>query len=143
MCSSDLDVPGRPPGPGNQVLDLVALEIDQVDERRSELEVHLGVDGSARKLERDGVSRGQTLDLRHLAPVPLDRALDGELWFHGLELDLGNVFDAHDQLPWALHRLPRDGAERWARFRPGEDELPIGGWSEFRFHLKYRVRDLQ
>ncbi|MBI3184119.1 MAG: hypothetical protein HYZ28_18455 [Myxococcales bacterium] len=117
----------------DQKLVLLAADVGRVDERRAELRLSIGVDGEGRDLAFDGVRAGESIDLTAVEPLPLFPRLDGELWLHGCEEDLGHPMDPDDLLPWALRPLPRDGG----RFRVGEGEVKVTGPVGLR--LRYRI----
>jgi UDP-2,3-diacylglucosamine pyrophosphatase LpxH len=113
-----------PLGPARQVLRLTSVEVVRAERELdgAELSLHVGVDGEERTFRRDGVRPGVRIDLRHLAPIPLHPELDGELWLHGRELDVGAAaLDPDDPLPWGLSPLPRQGD----RFQEGPGTLRV------------------
>lgn len=110
--------------PSRQVLRLTSIELPRVERELdgAELSLHLGVDGEERMLRPRGVRRGAAIDLRPLDPIPLHPELDGELWLHGRELDVGAAaLDPDDPLPWGLVPLPRQGDA----FREGPGMLKV------------------
>ncbi|MEW6743128.1 MAG: hypothetical protein AB1486_10245 [Planctomycetota bacterium] len=125
--------------PNTQELRFLHLAVEKTDERRAELRMHFGVDGTSRSASFDGVREGTKLEFGSISPIPLDAGLDGELWFHGLEADSGLPLDPDDPLPWALMPLARKHATPRSPFRQGPGELLIAGWGPFRFRLHYRV----
>jgi hypothetical protein len=98
--------------PARQALRLLSLQARRVERELdgAELSLHVGVDGEERALSPRGVREGAEIDLRHADPIPLHLELDGELWLHGRELDVGAAaLDPDDPLPWGLLPLPRQG----------------------------------
>lgn len=123
-----------------QRLAFTRLEVLELDEGRAhdgaELRAWCGVDDQARELRLDGLRSGESQPLDFLPTLPLEPDLDGELWFHGVEADLGTFpLDRDDLLPWASLRLRREGD----RFAPGEGRLWIQRARSTRMALWYRV----
>jgi hypothetical protein len=127
-----------PEGPPRQVrfqgLQVDSIKGDRVG--RAELRVQFGVDDQPLKLSQDGVRNGDLIPIDK-PPVTVDPALDGDVWFHGYEKDLGETgLNPHDLLPWGLDRLPRgdDG-----NVLAGDYALRIEGLNRSKLELRYRV----
>ncbi len=71
------------------------------------IELRLGVDGRARHVKVPRLRAGDVMPLGSLAPLPLQRELDGELWLSGTRIGQGLWLDA-EALPWALQPLARE-----------------------------------
>jgi UDP-2,3-diacylglucosamine pyrophosphatase LpxH len=113
-------------------LDRIEVHSIQRELRGAELQLYLGVDGEGRMGRWSTVRPGGTLQLQ-IAPIPLDPALDGELWFHGAEKD----FIRDDMLPWGLRRLPRDDN---GQFKPGPVSMNIRGIGSAHLSLHGHIR---
>ncbi len=133
-----------PAPPGAMQLLFESLEVLAVQHelKGAELRVNLGVDDQGCQIDCKQVKPGS----RHPLPLPplsLDPDLDGDLWFNGVEVDLGgSPLDYDDPLPWALEPLPREAAR--GQFRPGTYTLRIlgrgvGGADHTEFLLHYRI----
>lgn len=106
---------------GERQLRFTTLEV--VDIQRewdgAELKVHLGVDDQPQNYERNKVKPGITYPIE-IPPLPLDPALDGDVWFFGDEIDLGSsILNRDDPLPWGLHRLAREASTGQFQVGPG------------------------
>lgn len=109
----------------------------------AELKVSFGVDEQGCEAEFEGIRAGAGPRPVSIAPLWLDPNLDGDLWFHGVEVDWGNSpLNYDDPLPWALEPLPRESPH--GQFRPGRHALRIlgrgvGGADRSEFLLRYRI----
>lgn len=83
------------------------------------IDLRLGVDGRARHLKIARVEAGDVVPLGSLAPLPLQRELDGEVWLGGTRTSAG-LWEEAEPLPWALHLLAR------STDRPREEEAVPG-----------------
>jgi len=122
---------------GKMQLQFEKLVVKEIQESRrlsdAEIVLHLGVDGEGRTYANDSVKQGQTIPLaEHVDPIELDPGLDGEIWCHGREVDLGwNPFSSDDPLPWAVDRLPRQTAKNtFSQYAPGNGTLLLKGKTE-------------
>ena len=109
----------------------------------AELRVTFGVDDHGYQQEFKGIRAGDAPRRIVTPALALDPNLDGDLWFHGLEVDWGNSpLNYDDPLPWALEPLPRDGPH--GQFRRGRHALRIlgcgvGGADRTELVLRYRI----
>jgi hypothetical protein len=112
----------------------------------AELRVNLGVDDQGYPVEFKRVRAGDPPLPIHQPPLPLDPDLDGDLWFHGVEVDWGNnPLDYDDPLPWALEPLARNGPR--GQFQEGAYTLRIfgrgiSGVERTELLLRYRVESV-
>jgi hypothetical protein len=116
------------------------------------IDLRLGVDGRARHLKVPGVQAGDVVPLGSLAPLPLQRELDGEVWLTGTRTHAG-LWEEAQPLPWALQLLPRsadrareddlEAPRRKRESRPGfaigTYELPVRSRDGIRLRLVYTV----
>jgi UDP-2,3-diacylglucosamine pyrophosphatase LpxH len=112
------------------------------EHRGAELRIHTGVDDQGIELAWTQVRSGDRRVIER-PPLLLDPDLDGDLWFHGVEVDLGALpLNYDDPLPWALEPLPRE--EPRGQFSPGAYALKIIGERteknrRMEFLLHYRI----
>ena len=117
-------------------LTFTKLAVRSMPGRKSHIRLEFGVDGQRRIFEQKKIRRGDEIDLAHaiprIEPIALDPELDGEVWAHGVEIDL--IWN--DILPWALDRLPRaaDGS-----FIAKEGKLRLAGFGKADMTLHYRI----
>lgn len=138
----DEPVTTQPPPTGPMRLYFRRIQAKNVPEDwfdGAELKLFLGVDAQQRKYTRNWVFDGNVLDLSDVPPIDLDPALDGEIWAHGVEVDLGtNPVNPDDPLPWGIDRLPRD--EDTGNFTPTEGKLVVKGKDETHLAIEYQVQ---
>jgi UDP-2,3-diacylglucosamine pyrophosphatase LpxH len=142
----EVALPPDAPDPAVPARQLVfkRLEIRNVEREwnGAEIRARFGVDDQARETEWVKVKRNSELAV-DVSPVPLDPALDGQVWFHGIEVDAGESgIDPHDLLPWAFALLPRETSvppNPHAQFVPGQYALRIAGLNDTDFVLHYEI----
>lgn len=128
-----------PAATGVRQLRFTTLEVLDIQKewRGAELRVNLGVDDQPHTQEWSRVRPGITYAIER-PPLPLDPRLDGEVWFHGKELDLGtSILNPDDPLPWGIHRLARDPDT--GQFQSGPGMLNLKGLRNTHLRLYFVV----
>jgi|GEM_PF-485722 len=136
----DLHVARRKQPAKAMQLAFTRLAVRSLPGRKSHLRLEFGVDDQRRIFDQRKVRRGAEIDLTQavprIEPIPLDPELDGELWAHGVKVNL--VWNA--MLPWALDRLPRaaDGS-----FIAKEGELRMAGYGGAEMIIGYMIEQAE
>ena len=125
----------------NQQLHLISSRIERIDEGETrdgaELKLHIGVDDNEFTLRKEKVHNGAVIQIDHT--LPIDPALDGELWAWGVEKDLGNsILDRDDPLPWLTAFLPRV-AGRSSAFASTRGRIRVQSANGNAYMLEYEV----
>ncbi len=143
MFSVDITDSVRPESsfPVKQRVHFSECRIERIDEGDSrngaELTLFFGVDHVSLHSEQRGVRNGQVVPLG--STLTVDPALDGELWCHAIERDLGSYFDPDDAMPWAFMFLPRVSEAPGAPFELGTMTLRAADNRSNSFTLIFEV----